>query len=147
MKFSSKYRNVLYLYYYEGYSTNEIANILNKKYNTIKSHLIRARKLLKKKIGDVFMNRFDEFKQIKTPANWIDDVAAYNFISSNKIIIIKVKYILVIISIVIAIAVSTDGVTYAIYELFRTWLTKQLGENMKVRDVIEILDKTVRVEN
>lgn len=93
------------------------------------------------------MNRFDEFKQIKTPANWIDDVAAYNFISSNKIIIIKVKYILVIISIVLAIAVSTAGVTYAIYEPFRTWLTKQLGENMKVRDVIEILDKTVRVEN
>lgn len=25
------YQNVLYLYYYEGYSTNEIASILNKK--------------------------------------------------------------------------------------------------------------------
>lgn len=54
MKLSSKYRNVLYLYYYEGYSTDEIANILNKKNNTIKSHLIRARKLLKKKLGDDF---------------------------------------------------------------------------------------------
>ena len=54
MKFSSKYRSVLYLYYYESYSTNEIANILNKKHNTIKSHLIRARKLLKKKLGDDF---------------------------------------------------------------------------------------------
>lgn len=54
MKLNSKYRSVLYLYYYEGYSINEIANILNEKVNTIKSRLIRARKLLKKKLGDDF---------------------------------------------------------------------------------------------
>lgn len=54
MKLTSKYRNVLYLYYYEGYSTNEIAKILKKNCNTVKSYLIRGRKLLKKKLGDDF---------------------------------------------------------------------------------------------
>lgn len=54
MKLSSKYRNVLYLYYYEGYSTKEIAKILKVNINTVKSQLIRGRKLLKKKLGDDF---------------------------------------------------------------------------------------------
>ena len=54
MNMPSKYRNVLYLYYYEGYSTNEIAYILKENHNTIKSRLIRGRKLLKKKLGDDF---------------------------------------------------------------------------------------------
>lgn len=93
------------------------------------------------------MNRFDEFKRIKTPTNWINDVAGYNFKSSNKVKIIKIKYILVIISIVIALVVSTIGVAYAIYEPFRAWLTKQFKENMEVRDIIERLDKSVQVEN
>lgn len=42
-----KYRNVIYLYYYEGYSIKEIATILNKNANTISSLLQRARKNLK----------------------------------------------------------------------------------------------------
>lgn len=54
MKLASKYRNVLYLYYYEGYSTKEIAKILKVNVNTVKSQLIRGRKLLKKKLGDDF---------------------------------------------------------------------------------------------
>lgn len=54
MKLASKYRNVLYLYYYEGYSTSEIAKILKESINTIKSRLTRGRKLLKKKLGDDF---------------------------------------------------------------------------------------------
>lgn len=54
MKLTSKYRNVLYLYYYEGYSTSEIAKILKESINTIKSRLTRGRKLLKKKLGDDF---------------------------------------------------------------------------------------------
>lgn len=48
MKLASKYRNVLYLYYYEGYSINEIADILTENPNTIKSQLARGRKLLKR---------------------------------------------------------------------------------------------------
>lgn len=54
MKLAGKYRNVLYLYYYEGYSTREIAEILKENSNTVKSQLIRGRKLLKKKLGDDF---------------------------------------------------------------------------------------------
>lgn len=54
MTLPNKYRNILYLYYYEGYSTNDIANILKENHNTVKSRLTRARKLLKKKLGDDF---------------------------------------------------------------------------------------------
>ena len=46
-KLSKNYRNVIYLYYFEGYSIKEIASILNKKENTISSQLTRARKVLK----------------------------------------------------------------------------------------------------
>lgn len=42
-----KYREVLFLFYYEGYSTMEIAKILNKKESTVRSLLLRARKKLK----------------------------------------------------------------------------------------------------
>lgn len=45
-----KYRNVIYLYYYEGYSVSEIAIILSKKENTISSLLFRGRKQLKSKL-------------------------------------------------------------------------------------------------
>ena len=40
-------RNILYLYYYEGYKIKEIAKILKQKQNTINSKLTRARKKLK----------------------------------------------------------------------------------------------------
>ena len=46
-KLSSDYRNVIYLYYYEGYNISEVASILDKKENTISSRLTRARKKLK----------------------------------------------------------------------------------------------------
>lgn len=42
-----RYRNVIYLYYYEKYTINEIAQILGKSPNTISSWLTRARKRLK----------------------------------------------------------------------------------------------------
>lgn len=46
-----KYRTVIHLYYYEGYTLDEIAKILSKKPATIRSQLARARNLLKDKIG------------------------------------------------------------------------------------------------
>lgn len=46
-----KYRDVIYLFYYEGYSAVEIARILNKKENTIYTWLDRARKALKDRLG------------------------------------------------------------------------------------------------
>lgn len=42
-----KYRNVIYLYYYEGYKINEIASMLSKSPNTVSSWLQRARNKLK----------------------------------------------------------------------------------------------------
>lgn len=46
-----KYRNVIYLYYYEDYTAVEIARILGKKENTVYSWLSRARELLREKLG------------------------------------------------------------------------------------------------
>ncbi len=43
----NKYKIVIYLYYYEGYSTEEISKILNIKSSTIRTQLSVARKKLK----------------------------------------------------------------------------------------------------
>ena len=43
----SKYRIVIVLFYYEGYSTNEIADITGQKEPTVRSQLTRARHILK----------------------------------------------------------------------------------------------------
>lgn len=51
MTLPSKYRDVIYLYYYEGYKINEIAKILNKNENTIHTWMKRAREKLKDIIG------------------------------------------------------------------------------------------------
>lgn len=42
-----KYRLVLYLHYYQGYATGEIAQILRENPSTVRSWLLRARKKLK----------------------------------------------------------------------------------------------------
>lgn len=47
-----KYRQVVYLHYYEEYSAPEIARILNKNVNTIYSLLARARKRLARALGE-----------------------------------------------------------------------------------------------
>ncbi len=46
-----KYRDVVYLYFYEEYSAVEISRILRKKTNTIYTLLTRSKKLLKEKLG------------------------------------------------------------------------------------------------
>ena len=46
-----RYKTAIYLYYYEGYSVDEIAHMLHKPSNTIKTRLARARKLLKNELG------------------------------------------------------------------------------------------------
>ncbi|MDR3729336.1 MAG: RNA polymerase sigma factor [Oscillospiraceae bacterium] len=46
-----KYRDVVYLHYYEGYSAVEISGILGRKVNTIYTLLTRARKLLRDQLG------------------------------------------------------------------------------------------------
>lgn len=51
LQLPEKYRNVVYLYYYEGYSAVEIARILGKKENTVYTWLSRAKELLREKLG------------------------------------------------------------------------------------------------
>lgn len=46
-----KYKDVIYLFYYEEYTVTEMAQLLNKKENTIYSHLHRGRELIKQKLG------------------------------------------------------------------------------------------------
>ena len=49
-----KFRNVIYLHYYEDMTIAQIANILQKKENTVSSWLHRARKLLKESLTGGF---------------------------------------------------------------------------------------------
>lgn len=49
-----KYRTVIYLYYYEGYHSAEIADILKKPKSTVRNDLCTARKLLKERLGDLY---------------------------------------------------------------------------------------------
>ncbi len=46
-----KFKDVIYLFYYEDYSVKEISEMLDQKENTVYSNLHRARKLLKQKLG------------------------------------------------------------------------------------------------
>lgn len=47
-------KTVVYMYYYEGYSTHEIAKFLRCPGATVRSRLLRARKILKEKLGGDF---------------------------------------------------------------------------------------------
>ena len=46
-----KYKDVVYLYYYEGYATGEIARMLNRNESTVRSHLSEARNILRETLG------------------------------------------------------------------------------------------------
>ncbi len=48
LELPEKYRMVVYLYYYEGYNTAEIAKMLKCSSSTVRNRLTRARKRLKK---------------------------------------------------------------------------------------------------
>jgi len=48
-----KYREVILLHYYEGLSVKEIAEVLNKNENTVKTRLKRAREIIKAKVKGV----------------------------------------------------------------------------------------------
>lgn len=54
-KLPTKFKNVVYLFYYEEYTVPEIADILNKKENTIYTWLGRARNRLKEDLGGGFL--------------------------------------------------------------------------------------------
>jgi len=56
MELPEKYKAIVFLYYYEGYSSVEISNILKKPQSTIRNYLHKARCILKERLG----NNFDE---------------------------------------------------------------------------------------
>ena len=47
-----KYKDAIYLHYYEGYSAVEIGRLLGKNVNTVYTLLSRAKKILQEKLGD-----------------------------------------------------------------------------------------------
>lgn len=49
-----KQREVIHLFYQEGYSTTEISGILDRKESTVRSDLLRARKQLKKILKEAY---------------------------------------------------------------------------------------------
>lgn len=51
LRLPDKYKNVIYLHYYEGYTAVEIGAILQKNENTIYTWLSRAKKQLKESLG------------------------------------------------------------------------------------------------
>ena len=54
MRLPQKYKDVIYLYYYEGYSAPEIGKILHKRVNTVYTQLARAKSVLRERLGDDF---------------------------------------------------------------------------------------------
>ena len=52
MALPEKYRVVIHLHYYEDYAVREIAALLSRRENTVKSQLRRARALLKDKLKE-----------------------------------------------------------------------------------------------
>lgn len=54
MQLPQKYKDVIYLHYYEGYTADEISKMLNRRTNTVYTQLARARAALKERLGDEF---------------------------------------------------------------------------------------------
>lgn len=52
MELPVKYRSVIHLFYYEGYSTAEIAEMTGRSETAVRTQLHRARKLLKEALGE-----------------------------------------------------------------------------------------------
>ncbi|MBB6637257.1 RNA polymerase sigma factor [Cohnella thailandensis] len=52
-----KYKTVLYLYYYEGYSVRELAGLLKRKESTIQTQLAKGRERLRQEIGGDWIGR------------------------------------------------------------------------------------------
>lgn len=51
MSLPNKYKTVVYLYYYDGYTSVEISRILSKPQSTIRNYLHEARNVLRIKLG------------------------------------------------------------------------------------------------
>lgn len=54
LELPADYKTAVYMYYYEGYSAVEIAHFCRCSQSTVRSRLMRARKMLKNKLGGDF---------------------------------------------------------------------------------------------
>ena len=54
MALPEKYREAVYLYYYEGYSVREVAALLGRSEAAVSAHLSRGRKSLRQTLGGEF---------------------------------------------------------------------------------------------
>jgi len=52
-KLPEKYKSVVYLYYFEGYTGAEIAEMLRKPHSTIRNYLREARNILRERLGEI----------------------------------------------------------------------------------------------
>lgn len=57
LKLPEKYRRVIYLHYYEGYTAVEISKLINKNVNTIYTLLKRGKEMLKETLGGEYGGR------------------------------------------------------------------------------------------
>ena len=55
LRLPENYKSAVYLFYYEGYRTDEIAELLHERPATIRTWLSRARKQLRKELGGDFL--------------------------------------------------------------------------------------------
>ena len=53
LELPEKYRDVVYLHYFEGYTASEIGQLMKKNVNTVYSLLTRSKKLLREKLGEI----------------------------------------------------------------------------------------------
>ncbi len=49
----AKYKDIIYLHYYEGYTSAEIAKLMKKSDGTVRGYLAKGRDLLKERLGEV----------------------------------------------------------------------------------------------
>ena len=52
MSLPPRYKDVVWMYYYEGYSTDEIASLLHRPASTVRNRLKDAREMLRKHLED-----------------------------------------------------------------------------------------------
>lgn len=50
----AKYRIIVHLYYYEGYSVKEVAQMVKRSESAVQTQLFRARKMLREALGEEF---------------------------------------------------------------------------------------------
>ena len=53
MNLPDKYKDVVYMHYYLGYKTDEVAELLKRKPSTVRNQLAEARKLLKNRLEEI----------------------------------------------------------------------------------------------